>query len=470
MANRIYVGEIGTVISLECGVNISTATTLRLYYTKPDGTESYWTGTISGTTAMTYTTAAATDIDQSGVWRLRSYVVTPTFTRWGDVVTMTVESTSTADYALTTVDEAMSYVGNIPDKDAFWIYCSAADATAATVQVNDLTATLIITGGTSAATTTITYTTATTNTISEMVAYINTVAGWKAGAICHADADTGDLIPTGAVSVLGAANEATFKIKDTLTVTRLIDRATDLIERYTNRNLVSRPYTNERYFGNGTKRLVLSQHPVTRVTAVKAGRSMAFQIKNTTAVSHAYVEVTDTLVRLTADGSTTNLTIASYATITLLIAAIEAVSGWDCTTPQTAIGAMKATDLLPNYGSRYCLNELVDIDVPDDYCADYSLEGGVDETRGSGVLYNPQGWQRGVEYHISYVAGYTTVPYALEMACLELVKYKWNATTAAGGPYKAESLGDYSYTLADFSKGMSDETRSTLNHFRRVAL
>src|SRR5512139_3679326 len=134
MANKIFVGEIGTAISLECGINISAATTLRIYYTKPDGTSSYWSGTLSGTTAMTYTTTAATDIDQSGVWRLRSYVVTPSFTRWGDVVAMTVLSTSTADYALTTVEEASAYIGNVPEKDAFWIYCSASDATAATVQ------------------------------------------------------------------------------------------------------------------------------------------------------------------------------------------------------------------------------------------------------------------------------------------------------------------------------------------------
>lgn len=471
MANRIYVGEIGTTVSLECGLDISAATVRRIYYTKPDGTSSYWSASASGTTAMTYTTTAATDIDQVGVWRLRAYVVTPTYTSgiWGDIVTMTVKPTSSASYALTTVDEAAAYIGDVPDKDAFWLYCNAADATAATAQINDLTATLIITGGTSAGTTTITFTTSTTNTISEMVAYINTVTGWAAGAICHADADTGDLIPTGAVSVLGAANETTFKIKDTLTVERLVDRATDLIERYTGRKLVSRPYTHERYWGNGTKRLVLAQYPVTRVAAAKEGRTSAFGIKNTTATSTAYVEVTDTLVRLTADGTTSDITIASYATITLLIAAIEAVSGWDCSTPATDVGAKAASELLPSYGARYCKGAEVDVEIADEYLDDYALEGGTDATSSSGVIYNPAGWMRGVEYHISYVAGYATIPYALEMACLELVKYKWDATKASG-VYKSESLGDYSFTLADFAKGMSDDTRKTLDLFRSRAL
>src|SRR5512138_383817 len=167
MANRIFVGEIGTTISLECGIDISAGTTFRIYYTKPDGTSSYWTATRSGTT-VTYTTTAATDIDAAGNWTLRSYVVTPSFTRWGDPVTMVVEPTGIVDYPLTTVDEAVAYLGATPERDGFWAYCSASDATAATIQINDLTATLTITGGAAAATTTITYTTATTNTMSEM--------------------------------------------------------------------------------------------------------------------------------------------------------------------------------------------------------------------------------------------------------------------------------------------------------------
>ena len=372
-------------------------------------------------------------------------------------------------YALTSLDEAKSYIGRPPLKDGLWLYCSASDATAATAAVSDTALTLIITGGTSAGTTTITFSSSSYNTITELVAGINAASGWAAGAIYHGDGDSTALVATGTLSCLGAANEITLKTEDNHGIEQLINRATDLVERYTGRKLLSRDYTNERYWGTGTKRLVLANYPALRVSAVKEGREKAFDIKNTTAVSSAHVEVTDTLIRLTADGTASEIVLASYATITLLIAAIEAVSGWDCTTPSAAIGAMDPDDILPNYGARYCLNDPVEVEIPDDYCQDYYLEGGVDETRGSAILYNPYGWLKGVEYHISYTAGYTTIPYALEMAVLELVKYKWDASQA-GGIYRSESMGDYSYTLGDFSKGISDETRSSLDLFKRVAL
>ena len=372
-------------------------------------------------------------------------------------------------YSLTTLDEAKSYIGRPPLKDALWLYCSASDATAATATVSDTALTLVITGGTSAGTSTFTFSSSSYNTISELVAGINAATGWAAGAIYHSDGDSTSLVVTGALSCLGSGNEITLKTEDDHGIEQLINRATDLIERYTGRLLVSRDYANERYVGNGTKRLILANYPALRVSSAKEGRTKAFGIKNTTATSTAYVEVTDTLVRLTADGTSSEITIASYATITLLVAAIEAVSGWDCTTPDSAVGAMAATELLPSYGARYCKAAEVDIEIADEYLDDYSLEGGTDEVRGSGILYNPAGWLRGVEYHITYTAGYTTIPYALEMACLELVKYKWDSAQA-GGVYKSESLGDYSYTLGDFSKGISDQTRSTLDIFKRHAL
>ena len=372
-------------------------------------------------------------------------------------------------YALTSLDEAKSYIGRPPLKDGLWLYCSASDATAATATVSDTTLALVITGGASAGTTTLTFSSSTYNTISELVTGINAASGWTAGAIYHGDGNSSSLVATGALSCLGAANEITLKTEDDHGIEQLINRATDLIERYTGRLLVSRDYTNERYAGTGTKRLVLANYPALRVSAVKEGRTRAFDIKNTTATSTAYVEVTDTLVRLTADGTTSEITIASYNTITLLIAAIEAVSGWDCSTPDSATGAMAATELLPSYGARACKGAAVDIEMADEYLDNYSLEGGVNESRSSGVLYNPNGWLKGIDYHVAYTAGYTTIPYALEMACLELVKYKWDAGQA-GGIYKAESLGDYSYTLGDFSKGISDQTRSALDLFKRVAL
>ena len=372
-------------------------------------------------------------------------------------------------YALTTVEEAKGIIGRPPTKDGLWIYCSDATATAATATVSDTTLTLVDTGGAYAGTSTFTFSSASYNTIGELVDGINATSGWAAGAVYHKDAASTDLIKTGALSCLGAANEITLKVEDNFTIESLINRASDLVERYCGRRLLSRDYTNERYVGNGTKRLLLDNYPALSVSAVREGRESAFQVKQTSGASSAYIEIADSRVRLTTDGTATELEFADYATITLLRAAIDAVTGWECTAVSSAVGAMKSTDLLPNYGARYCLNEYVDVEVPDDYVQEYYLEGGVDELRGNGVLYNPWGWARGIEYHVSYVGGYSYTPYALEQAVLELIKYKHEAMQTSG-LYKSESLGDYSFTLADMKKGIPDDTRQALDLFRRRVL
>jgi len=86
---KIYVGNIGTVIDLDTEVDISTATSVKIAALKPDDTEVEWTGTIEGTTVVRYTTVAD-DLDQEGVWRLQAKVTTPSGTWLGNTVTMAV--------------------------------------------------------------------------------------------------------------------------------------------------------------------------------------------------------------------------------------------------------------------------------------------------------------------------------------------------------------------------------------------
>ena len=86
---KIYVGNIGTVIDLDTEVDISTATSAKISVLKPDDTEVEWAGTIEGTTVVRYTTNA-NDLDQEGVWRLQALVTTPSGTWLGNTVTMAV--------------------------------------------------------------------------------------------------------------------------------------------------------------------------------------------------------------------------------------------------------------------------------------------------------------------------------------------------------------------------------------------
>ena len=370
-------------------------------------------------------------------------------------------------YALTTVDAVKGYLGSAPSRDGLWIYCSAAGATAATVEVTPTTMVLIITGGGSAGTTTLTFADANKNTLAELIVAINAVTGWKSGAIYDGDADSTDLVITGAVSALGAANELTLKIEDNYLIERLIDRSTYFLERYCHRKFLSRSYTREVYAGNGSRRLILDQYPVTAVGRVSEGRTNAFSVTNTTATNHAAIEITATVLKYTADGTTTSLTLSTYSTINALLAALNLISGWSATLIGTAPGTRKATDLLIR-PAMYCMSpSLAYCEIPNDELSDYFI---IDpgEDRNYGVLECPSAWTRGEEYFVDYTAGFAITPMALEDACIRLVVNRYNQSKKDGS-IKSESLGDYSYTMADM-RSLPDDIKDAADLYRRFSL
>lgn len=244
----------------------------------------------------------------------------------------------------------------------------------------------------------------------------------------------------------------------------LIERATGFLERYTNRKLYTRSYTREVYYGTGGPNLILDQYPATTISRVSIGRTNAFSIKNTTATNHATVEITATALKYSADGAAaTSLLFASYATINLLIAALPA--GWTATLLSSTHGTRKASDLLVRPG-MYCKSPAVAYcEIPNDELTDYQLIS-PSEDRNYGILYNPSGWTRGMEYFVDYTAGYTTVPYALEEATLLLVAYRYNQRDQDTS-IKSETLGDYSYTRQDVANALPDDIRAEIDLYRK---
>ncbi len=77
MTTKVYVGDTGTVITLDCGADISAASARSIAVRKPDGTTTSWAAVASGTDSIAYTTLADT-FDQSGAWRLQAVVTLPT--------------------------------------------------------------------------------------------------------------------------------------------------------------------------------------------------------------------------------------------------------------------------------------------------------------------------------------------------------------------------------------------------------
>lgn len=74
MSDKSYVGDIGTILEVDCGVDISSATTHNLMMQKPDLASVELTGTVHNTNFIRYTTIDG-DLDQAGVYRIQSKVV-----------------------------------------------------------------------------------------------------------------------------------------------------------------------------------------------------------------------------------------------------------------------------------------------------------------------------------------------------------------------------------------------------------
>lgn len=86
---KVYKDDIGTVIDLDAGEDVSAASSLRIYYTKPSGTISFWTATLQGTSLLRYTVQSG-DLDEAGVWALQARVVTAGGTWRGETVKLRV--------------------------------------------------------------------------------------------------------------------------------------------------------------------------------------------------------------------------------------------------------------------------------------------------------------------------------------------------------------------------------------------
>ncbi len=85
MGNKIYVGDIGTVITLDTNESITSATTTDIKVKKGDGTIATWTGSLSGSDSVTYTTVDG-DLSCSGIYKAQAYVVMTGWSGLGETV------------------------------------------------------------------------------------------------------------------------------------------------------------------------------------------------------------------------------------------------------------------------------------------------------------------------------------------------------------------------------------------------
>ncbi len=89
MTTKTYVGDTGTVITLDCGQDISAATARSIAVRKPDGTTTSWSASASGTDSIQFTTLAGS-LDQNGTWLLQAVISLGGGTWRGETVQLVV--------------------------------------------------------------------------------------------------------------------------------------------------------------------------------------------------------------------------------------------------------------------------------------------------------------------------------------------------------------------------------------------
>lgn len=87
--SKVYVGDTGTAIVLDCGQDVSSATARAIEVRKPDGALTSWAATAGGSTEIRYLTLSNT-LDMPGDWTLQAKVTLPSGMWLGETVVLRV--------------------------------------------------------------------------------------------------------------------------------------------------------------------------------------------------------------------------------------------------------------------------------------------------------------------------------------------------------------------------------------------
>ena len=89
MSEKIYINDTGTVISLNCGSDVSDALEAKILVKKPDNSEHEWIAEVKNSQYVEYSILAG-DLDQSGEYFLQSFIKTPAWEGRGQTTVLDV--------------------------------------------------------------------------------------------------------------------------------------------------------------------------------------------------------------------------------------------------------------------------------------------------------------------------------------------------------------------------------------------
>ena len=187
--------------------------------------------------------------------------------------------------------------------------------------------------------------------------------------------------------------------------------------------------------------MFVKEYPVTAVTAVNVADSRAFEVWSTH--TRATVRVTSTglaLRHFTAGAWVeTSLLFATYPTLTLMVAAVAALSDWDATLSTEVTGQEPSDELAELNGP---------IDVSQSNAKDFYLLDGVVATEwdyeSGDFEFTEYGCKEGETVCVRYTGGYTSIPtdVAKGVAILAAEMYARDLV-GSGGNLKREKLGQH---------------------------
>lgn len=259
---------------------------------------------------------------------------------------------------------------------------------------------------------------------------------------------------------------------DTL-LEEIIDSTSALIQTVTGRVFNDFDY-RERRNGEIQRRMMLKHWPVNSINRISYGAGNAFHLKFTSSTSNRAnasfykADSGDSTggIRLVtfnpttdpASRTVTSLAFSDYGSVSLLVAAINEVSGWTATTDTN----VPTPDINPIAGGD-CYNKDLYFTYPDIDYHDFTVDGerglvefmtyrdfvpdrwGEMRYEHDLMRYRPNRLQNLL---IEYNAGYTTIPADVELVCHEIASVKYYA--GVDNPaIKSESLGPYSVTFSE---------------------
>jgi len=87
--STVFTGDVGTVISLDCGENIATATLMKINVRKSNGQKVTWDAMIDVVNESKDVTGVC-DLDLPGTWQLQVYVEMPKWQGGGEVALLVI--------------------------------------------------------------------------------------------------------------------------------------------------------------------------------------------------------------------------------------------------------------------------------------------------------------------------------------------------------------------------------------------